>query len=98
MVRAPHILAAALCGAIIFSYAEAAQAKCRTHFFSVNDYGKAGPTKDAANLLDKHIIKRTKEKGIKKYYKIPKNVKCELFLDFIVFDEYTCTATADVCW
>jgi hypothetical protein len=25
-------------------------------------------------------------------------VKCELFLNFIVFDEHTCEASALVCW
>ncbi|NJO32425.1 MAG: hypothetical protein HC869_04145 [Rhodospirillales bacterium] len=27
-----------------------------------------------------------------------KDVSCELFLDFIVFDEHTCKASALVCW
>src|SRR6476661_6592722 len=27
-----------------------------------------------------------------------KDVKCELFLNFIVFDEHTCEASALVCW
>jgi hypothetical protein len=27
-----------------------------------------------------------------------KTVDCQLFLDFGVFDEHTCTASADVCW
>ncbi|MFM9768079.1 hypothetical protein, partial [Streptomyces scabiei] len=35
---------------------------------------------------------------IAKYNTGPKEVKCELFLNFIVFDEHTCTAEATVCW
>ena len=40
----------------------------------------------------------TKEKGIAKYTVGKKDVKCELFLNFIVFDEHTCQASAMVCW
>ena len=32
-----------------------AEARCRRLSFSVNDYGKDGPTRDAMNLLDKYI-------------------------------------------
>src|SRR5262245_34795990 len=76
----------------------AADAKCERFSYLVNDYGKEGPTRDAKNLLDKHIVKWAAEKGIKNYTVSPKTVKCELFLNFIVFDEHTCTATAQVCW
>ena len=75
-----------------------ADAACTRLGFSVNDYGKDGPTKDAQNLLDKHIEKWAAERGIKKYKVGKKDVTCELFLDFIVFDEHTCKAEADVCW
>lgn len=78
--------------------AAAADAKCTRLSFLVNDYGKDGPTKDAKALLDKYIANWTKEKGIKNYSVGKKDVKCELFLDFIVFDEHTCTASASVCW
>ena len=98
MTTTQKILAAALCGIAIFGNAGAAQAKCQTLAFSVNDYGKEGPAKDAAELLEKHIVKWTAEKGIRKYRKNLKEIKCELFLDVILFDEYTCTASADVCW
>jgi len=98
MIKIQNILAAALCGAVLFGHAGAAQAKCQTLYFSVNDYGKEGPAKDAADLLDKYVVKWTKEKEIKHYRKVPKEMKCELFLDFVVFDEYTCTASADICW
>jgi hypothetical protein len=76
----------------------AAEAKCERFSYLVNDYGKEGPTRDAKNLLDKHIVKWAAEKGIKNYTVGPKTVKCELFLNFVVFDEHTCTATAQVCW
>lgn len=78
--------------------ATAADAKCERFSYLVNDYGKEGPTRDAKNLLDKHIVKWAAEKGIKNYTVGKKHVKCELFLNFIVFDEHTCTATAQVCW
>jgi hypothetical protein len=91
------LLAAALGLAAIFG-ASSAQAKCQTLFYSVNDYGKDGPSRDATDLLEKYIVKWVAEKGIKKYRKTPQAIKCELFLDVVLFDEYTCTASADVCW
>ena len=78
--------------------ASPAYAKCTRLGFSVNDYGKDGPTKDAKDLLDKHIAKWAADQGIAKYTTGKKEVKCELFLDFIVFDEHTCRAEATVCW
>jgi len=76
----------------------AAQARCTTLAFSVNDYGKDGPTKDAKDLLDKYIAKWTKENNLTTYTVGKKDVSCELFLNFIVFDEHTCKASALVCW
>jgi hypothetical protein len=88
--------------AILFAFVcagvTAAAAKCQRMGFTVNDYGKDGPTRDAKNLLDKSIADWSKEKGIKKYTVGKKDVTCELFLNFIVFDEHTCTARATVCW
>ena len=75
-----------------------AHAACKRLAFSVNDYGKDGPTRDAKNLLDKYIADWTKANGIKSYTVGKKDVNCELFLDFIVFDEHTCKASAMVCW
>lgn len=75
-----------------------AEARCTRLAFSVNDYGKVGPARDAKNLLDKYIQKWTTEHGIKKYTTGKKDVSCELFLDFGFFDEYTCKASALVCW
>ncbi len=75
-----------------------ASAACTRLAFSVNDYGKDGPTRDAKNLLDKYIAKWTAERKIKGYRVGPKAVSCELFIDLIVFDEYTCKAEATVCW
>lgn len=75
-----------------------ASADCKRYGFSVNDYGKEGPTRDAKELLDKHIASKMAERGIKTYNTGKKDVSCELFLNFIVFDEHTCTAEATVCW
>ena len=74
------------------------EAACQRLGFSVNDYGKEGPAKDAQELLDKYIAQWTAERGIKNYTVGKKTVTCELFLDFIVFDEHTCNAEATVCW
>jgi len=87
------VLAAAVCAG-----AAPASAKCQRMAFSVNDFGKDGPTRDAKNLLDKYIADWTKEKGIKKYTVGKKDVKCELYLNLGVVDEHTCKASAMVCW
>jgi hypothetical protein len=79
-------------------FATAAQARCTRLGFSVNDYGKDGPTKDAKSLLDKYVATWAAANGIKSYKTGKKDVTCELYLDLIVFDEYTCRAEANVCW
>jgi hypothetical protein len=76
----------------------AAEARCTKLAFSVNDYGKAGPTADAQKLLDTYIAKWTAERGVKSYTTGKKDVTCELFLDVGLFDEHTCKAAATVCW
>ncbi len=94
-----NLLLAATCSAAVVVLAAApADAKCTRLAFSVNDYGKDGPTKDARQLLDKYIADWTAKRGIKKYNTGKKDVTCELFLDFGVFDEHTCKAAATVCW
>src|SRR3954452_23367693 len=92
--------ALAVSAVLALAVAPAALAKqeCTRLAFSVNDYGKEGPTKDAQQLLDKHIAKWTAEHGVKKYNIGKKDVSCELFLNFVVFDEHTCKAEANVCW
>ena len=104
--RLAFVLAiAALCGAGSANAAAANRLKaakapptCKDLAYSVNDYGKEGPTKDAQALLDKHIEQWAKDEGITKYKVGQKNVNCELYLDVGLFDEYTCKATANVCW
>lgn len=90
--------AAAAAAVLLIANATPADAACTRLGFSVNDYGKDGPTKDAQDLLDKYIAQWTAERGIKKYTVGKKSVSCELFLDFVVFDEHTCKAEATVCW
>jgi hypothetical protein len=75
-----------------------ADATCKRFGFTVNDYGKEGPTNDAKNLLDKHVAEWASKSGVTDYQIGKKSVSCELFLDVILFDEHTCTATANVCW
>ncbi len=75
-----------------------AQAKCKKFGFTVNDYGKEGPTNDAKNLVDKFVAEWMAKNGIKKYRTTPKKVSCELFLDVGLFDEYTCRADTLACW
>jgi hypothetical protein len=98
MLRSRTMVCAAAVAALAALSPMHAQAACTRLAFSVNDYGKDGPTKDAKELLDKYIKKWTAERGIKSYTTGPKSVTCELFLDFIVFDEHTCKASASVCW
>jgi hypothetical protein len=86
------------CAAAMLPSAVSAKPECTQLVYSVNDYGKEGPSRDAQALLDKYIEKWAKEKGIKKYKTGKKDVTCELFLDAVVFDEYTCKASANVCW
>ena len=89
---------AALAATLMLACALPASAACTRLAFSVNDYGKDGPTKDAKGLLDKYVAKWAVEHNIAKYQTGKKDVSCELFLNFIVFDEHTCRAEATVCW
>jgi len=91
------LMIAAVCG-LVFVTAQPASAKCTRLAFSVNDYGKEGPARDAKQLLDKYIAEWTAERGITGYRTGKKTVTCELFIDLIIFDEYTCKAEASVCW
>ena len=89
----------AICvAAMVFGATTNANAACQKLGFTVNDYGKIGPTNDAKKLLDKYIAEWTEKNGIKNYRKGKKTVTCELFLDFGFFDEYTCKAVASFCW
>ncbi len=71
---------------------------CRTRAFTVNDYGKDGPTSDAKRLLDADIASWTKANNLSNVSVGAKSVKCFQYLNFVVFDEWTCTASAKVCW
>lgn len=96
-VSKSFIVAASAALALV-AIATPAAAKCTRLGYSVNDYGKDGPTRDAKALLDKYIASWAAERGIKGYRVGKKDVKCELFLDFGFFDEHTCRAEASVCW
>lgn len=92
------VAAIATAAAFVTTVSLPAMAACKRYGFTVNDYGKDGPTKDAKSLLDKLIASKMSEQGIKDFHTGRKSVSCELFLNFIVFDEHTCTAEATVCW
>ena len=99
MRRKLTVLAAGVAlAALAWTSVGPAWAACTRLAFSVNDYGKEGPIKDANKLLDKYIADWTKSKGIKGHTVSKRDVSCELFLDVIVFDEHTCKASALVCW
>lgn len=98
MIRLRSALVAASAAAVSIVAVDTAFAACTRLAYSVNDYGKIGPTNDAKNLLDKYIAKWASDRKITGYNTGPKSVTCELFLDVIVFDEYTCKAEATVCW
>ena len=98
MVFHKAALAVSLAAATFLATTIVADAKCTKLASSVNDYGKIGPAKDAQELLDKQIAENMTKRGVKTYNTGKKEVTCELFLDFGVFDEYTCRAAATVCW
>ncbi len=98
MFRSRALKASAAVLALSFVFTQQASAACTRLAFSVNDYGKDGPTRDAKNLLDKYVAKWAADRKITGYKMGPKDVTCELFLDVILFDEYTCKAAATVCW
>lgn len=89
--------AAALAAMVCFG-ATGANAACQRLGFSVNDYGKEGPIRDAKKMLDEYIKKWAADRGITRYKVGKKDVSCELFLDVGVFDEHTCKASATFCW
>jgi hypothetical protein len=84
--------------ALAATAAAPAHAACKVFAFSVTDFGKDGPTKDAKDLLDKYIAEWARERGISNFKVGPKTVKCELYLNLVVVDEHTCKANANVCW
>jgi hypothetical protein len=98
MLKVQRVLAATAAAALAITSANSAFAACTRLAFTVNDYGKDGPTRDAKNLLDKYIAKWASDRKITGYNTGTKEVTCELFLDVILFDEYTCKAAATVCW
>ena len=94
----PSLALASVLVSALAVFTAPADAACKKFAFLVNDYGKEGPTKDAQALLDKNIAEWAAQNGVKEYQTGKKTVSCELFLDFVVFDEHTCTAQATVCW
>jgi hypothetical protein len=97
-MRTNKFIAAISAAVAVSTFATIAEARCTRLAFSVNDYGKQGPTDDAKRLLDTYIAKWAAERNVKQYTTGKKDVSCELFLDFGVFDEHTCKAAATVCW
>jgi hypothetical protein len=91
-------MTAALFGLAVSLAAAPASAACQRLAYSVNDYGKEGPTRDAKRLLDDYIKRWTAERGISSYRTGKRSVTCELYIDLGLFDEYTCKAEATFCW
>ena len=68
-----NVVAALATAATFFAaVAVPASAECKRYGFTVNDYGKDGPTTDAKSLLDKLIATKMSEKGVKDYKTGPK--------------------------
>jgi hypothetical protein len=99
MRRGRFLALAAACAALaVAGTLPASAAKCTKLDFTVNDYGKDGPTRDAKKFLEQKIVAWTRRRGIKSYTVTNRDVSCKLFLNLIVVDEHTCTASAQVCW
>ncbi|GJM02240.1 MAG: hypothetical protein DHS20C08_07410 [Rhodomicrobium sp.] len=99
MGRKPAFIAlAATIMAVTLITATPAEARCKKFGFTVNDYGKTGPTNEAKRLLDVFIKEWMGKNGVKNWSTRPKTVKCELFIDVGLFDEYTCRADTTACW
>jgi hypothetical protein len=97
-MRTTNMIALISAAVAASTFATTAEARCTRLAFSVNDYGKQGPTDDAKKLLDTYISKWAAERGVKQHTVGKKDVTCELFLDVGLFDEHTCKAAATVCW
>lgn len=91
-------LAAGLLAVSLCLVSTSSWAACQRLGFSVNDYGKKGPIRDAKKQLDAYIKRWTAERGITRYRTGKKTVTCELYLDVGFFDEHTCKAAATFCW
>lgn len=97
-MRTNKLIAMISAAVAVSTFATIAEARCTRLAFSVNDYGKKGPADDAKKLLDVYAAKWAAERGIKQHTVGKKEVTCELFIDLVLFDEYTCKAAATVCW
>lgn len=71
---------------------------CATLGFTVNDFGKDEPTRQAKVFLSRLIVSTMEHHYIKGYTAGPPTVTCTFFTKFMGFDEYTCKAEAEVCW
>lgn len=71
---------------------------CHRFAHSTNDYGKIGPTSEAKRLVEVAAENWAAAHKVKRFSLGAKSVKCVLFLDFGLFDEYTCTAEMSICY
>ena len=91
------VLSASLTASASTLAAAPVKTECKTFGFSVNDYGKKGPTEDAKKLLDKYVADFAQKHRIENYKTGEKTVSCKLFLDFGFFDEHMCKAVTILC-
>jgi hypothetical protein len=92
------IIMLTFCVAIVGAPLTTQAAQCIIKSYAVNDYGRVGPERDAQALLDQYINDWAVTAGVKRYSVSQESVSCKLFLDALLFTEYTCRAEARVCW
>lgn len=74
------------------------QKTCATLGFTVNDFGKDEPARQATVFLGRLIAETMDKHYIKGWVAGTPKITCTFFTKFMGFDEYTCKAESEVCW